>query len=183
MLATKLPVPVHYDFIETMTSLYIAMIGTGLGLWIVAKRKLGVLSVPAGGLLMGGAIAGMHYMGMNAMRGCGIAYSMPGVYASIAVAVIAASVALWFALRKRGAGETLAGGVLLGLTIPSMHYIGMMATSFGHIPVDAESVAPLLSQQNLALIIATATFVICGIFLFLFAALAMGAPQAGSRRA
>jgi diguanylate cyclase len=183
MLAVKLPVPVNYDFIETMTSLYIAMIGAGLGLWIVARRKLGPLSVPAGGVLAGAAIAGMHYMGMNAMRGCGVSYSMPGVYLSIGVAVIAASVALWFALRKRGAGETLAGGVMLGLTIPSMHYIGMVATSFGYVTVDAESVAPTLSQQNLALIIATATFAICGIFLFLFSALAMGSQEAGSRRA
>lgn len=183
MLAVKLPVPVNYDFIETMTSLYAAIIGTGAGLWIAARRKLGPLSVPAGGLLMGGAIAGMHYMGMNAMRGCGLSYSMPGVYASIAVAVIAATVALWFALRRRGAGETLVGGLLLGLTIPAMHYIGMVATSFGYVAVDADTVAPLLSQQNMALIIATATFVICGVFLFLFSALAMGAQEAGQRRA
>jgi NO-binding membrane sensor protein with MHYT domain len=180
MLAVKLPVPINYDFIETMTSLYIAMIGTGLGLWIVAKRKLGLLNIPAAGVLMGGAIAGMHYMGMNAMRGCGIGYSMPGVYASIAVAIIASAVALWFALRKRGASETLVGGLLLGLTIPSMHYIGMGATSFGYVSVDPDSVAPMLSQQHLALIIALATFVICGIFLFLFSALAMGSP-AGRR--
>ena len=181
MLAVKLPVPINYDFIETMTSLYIAMIGTGLGLWIVARRKLGLLNIPAAGVLMGGAIAGMHYMGMNAMRGCGIAYSMPGVYASIAVAIIASAVALWFALRKRGASETLVGGLLLGLTIPSMHYIGMGATRFGFVSVDPDSVAPMLSQQHLALIIASATFVICGIFLFLFSALAMGGSPANRR--
>ena len=180
MLAVKLPVPINYDVIETTISLYIAIIGTGLGLWIVAKRKLGLLNIPAAGVLMGGAIGGMHYMGMNAMRGCGIAYSMPGVYASIVVAIIASAIAVWFALRKRGASETLVGGLLLGLAIPSMHYIGMGATSFGFVSVDADSVAPTLSQQHLALIIATATFVICGVFLFLFSALAMGSP-AGRR--
>jgi diguanylate cyclase len=183
MLAVKLPVPINYDFIQTMISLYIAMIGTGLGLWIVAKRKLWFLSVPVGGLLMGGAIAGMHYMGMNAIRGCGLGYSMPGVYLSIGVAIVAASIALWFALRKRGAGETLVGGLLLGLTIPSMHYIGMVATSFGYVPVEAETVAPMLSQQHLAFIIASATFVICGVFLFLFSALAIGSTDPSSRRA
>ncbi len=168
-----------------MTSLYAAVIGTGLGLWIVARRKLGVLNLPAAGVLMGGAIAGMHYTGMNAMRGCGLSYSAPGVCLSVAVAVVASAIALWFALRKRGASETLLGGLLLGLTIPSMHYIGMVATSFGHVPADPDAVAPTLSQQNLALIIASATFVICGIFLFLFSALAMGTPTAStsSRRA
>jgi diguanylate cyclase len=174
MLAVKLPIPVNYDFIETMTSLYVAMIGTALGLYIVANRKLGLLSVPFGGIVMGGAIAGMHYMGMGAMRGCGISYDMPGLIASIIVAMISATIALWFALRKRGAGETLIGGLLLGLAIPSMHYIGMYATSFSNLAVAADPIAPTLSQQSLALVIATATFLICGIFLFLFSALAMG---------
>jgi NO-binding membrane sensor protein with MHYT domain len=179
MLAVKLPVPVNYDFIETMISLYIAIIGTALGLFTVAKRKLGALSVPVGGILMGCAIGGMHYMGMNAMRGCAVGYDMPGVYASLAVAIVSATIALWFALRKRGAGETLFGGLLLGLAIPSMHYVGMVATSFGDLGPAAETMAPMLSQQNLALIIAIATFVICGIFLFLFSALAMGDAQPG----
>ena len=101
MLAVKLPISVNYDFIETMISLYIAIAGTALGLFIAARRKVGFLSIPLGGILMGAAIGGMHYMGMGAM----------------------------------------------------------------------------LSQQNLALIIATATFVICGVFLFLFSALAMGVAQ------
>jgi NO-binding membrane sensor protein with MHYT domain len=177
MLAVKLPLPVSYDFIETMISLYVAIIGTALGLYIAAKRRASVLSVPLGGILMGAAIGGMHYMGMNAMRGCGIAYDMPGVYASIGVAMVSATIALWFALRKRGASETLVGGLLLGLAIPSMHYIGMLATSFGYTAAQIDTMAPMLSQRHLALIIAAATFVICGIFLFLFSALAMGDPE------
>lgn len=180
MLAAKLPVPVNYDLIETMISLYVAIIGTWLGLFVVAKRKLGLLSVPFGGALMGGAIAGMHYMGMGAMRGCGITYDMAGVNASILVAIVSATIALWFALRKRGTGETLIGGLLLGMAIPSMHYIGMFATTFDTLAVPADPIAPMLSQQNLALIIATATFVICGIFLFLFSALAISQPQPSS---
>jgi NO-binding membrane sensor protein with MHYT domain len=180
MLALRLPVQVNFNFIETMASLYVAIIGTGFGLFIVGKRKLGLLSVPAGGLLMGGAIASMHYIGMNAMRGCAISYWMPGVAASVAVAVIATGAALWFALRKRGARETLLGGLLLGLTIPSVHYTGMVATSLSYLAANPESIAPTLSQQNLALIIASATFAICGVFLFLFSSLALGNPEADS---
>ena len=184
MLAVKLPVRVNYDLIETMISLYVAIGGTWLGLFVVAKGKLGLLSMPFGGALMGGAIAGMHYMGMGAMRGCGITYDMRGVNASVIVAIISATIALWFALRKRGTGETLIGGVLLGLAIPSMHYIAMFATTFGKPALLADPIAPVLSQQNLALIIATATFVICGIFLFLFSALAVtqSQPSHASRR-
>lgn len=177
MLALKLPIPVNYDFIETMISLYIAIVGTALGLFIVARRKAGFLSIPLGGILMGAAIGGMHYMGMGAMRGCGHSFDMLGVSTSVGVAMVSAAIALWFAMRKRGPGETLVGGVLLGLAIPSMHYIGMLATTFGNPAVPVDTIAPMLSQQNLALIIATATFVICGLFLFLFSALAMGETQ------
>ena len=179
MLAVKLPIPLSYDFIETMVSLYIAVVGTALGLFIVARRKAGILSIPLGGILMGAAIGGMHYMGMGAMRGCGLAYDRLGVGVSVGVAMVSATIALWFAMRKRGPRETLAGGVLLGLAIPSMHYIGMLATSFSELGLPVDTAAPVLSQQSLALIIATATFLICGVFLFLFSALAMGDTESG----
>src|SRR5688572_30232374 len=68
MLAVRLPVPVNYDFVKTIFSLYVAIIGTGLGLFIVSRRRLGALSVPMGGVLMGAAIGGMHYLGMSAVQ-------------------------------------------------------------------------------------------------------------------
>jgi NO-binding membrane sensor protein with MHYT domain len=178
--ALETPFPNNYDFVQTMLSLYVAIVGTGLGLWIVARRKLGPLSGIFGGVVMGGAIAGMHYMGMEAMRGCGLGYVALGVAASVAVAMIASGIALWFALRKRGPSETLLGGVLLGLAIPSVHYTGMAATSIVPLASLQETLAPTLSQQNLGFIIASATFAICGVFLFLFSALAMGRAEAGS---
>lgn len=184
MLAVRLPVPVTFDFIKTISSLYVAIIGTGLGLLIVSRRRLGVLSVPVGGLLMGAAIGGMHYLGMDAVEGCGIAYAQAGVAASVVIAVTASAIALWFTFRKRGPAETLFGGLMLGLTIASMHYTGMVATSFSAAPAGYVSNAPMLSQDTLAFIIASATFVICGIFLFLFSSLAIGsnAPQTQRRR-
>lgn len=184
MLAVRLPVPVTYDFIKTVGSLYVAVVGTGLGLLIVSRRRLGVLSVPVGGILMGVAIGGMHYLGMNALEGCGLVYAPAGVAASLAIAVTASAIALWFTFRKRGPAETLFGGLMLGLTIASMHYTGMVATSFVAAPLSFVSEAPVLSQDALAFIIASATFIICGIFLFLFSSLAIGssAPQPGRRR-
>jgi NO-binding membrane sensor protein with MHYT domain len=173
MLAERLPVLINYAFVETLGSLYIAIMGPGLGLYIVSRRRLGWASVPAGGLLMGAAIAGMHYLGMSAMEGCGIAYSRGGVIASIGIAIIASAIALWFTFRKRGTTETLLGGLMLGLTIASMHYTAMTATNFDYLPVSFTSTAPLLSQDTLAFIIASSTFAICGIFLLLFSSLAL----------
>jgi len=176
MLAVRLPVMVNYNFIETMLSLYIAIVGTGLGLFIVSRRRLGWASVSIGGLLMGAAIGGMHYLGMYAMRGCGVTYTKGGVIASVVIAVTASAIALWFTFRKRGTTETLLGGLMLGLTIASMHYTAMVGTMFDYLPVIVSSSAPLLSQDTLAFIIAASTFVICGIFLLLFSSLALSGP-------
>jgi NO-binding membrane sensor protein with MHYT domain len=174
MLAVRLPVEVSYNFVKTIFSLYFAIVGTGLGLFIVSRRRLGALSVPLGGVLMGAAIGGMHYLGMDAVQGCVITYSVLGVAASVVIAVSASAIALWFTFRKRGPTETLFGGLMLGLTIASMHYTGMVATSFARPKVEFVSNAPLLSQDTLAFIIASATFIICGIFLFLFSSMAIG---------
>lgn len=131
---------------------------------------------------MGAAIGGMHYLGMNAIRGCGVMYAESGIITALTIAVTASTVALWFTFRKRGTAETLIGGLMLGLTISSMHYTAMVSTGFDYLPVNFNATAPLLSPDALAFIIASSTFAICGIFLFLFSSLALaGPPTAPSR--
>jgi NO-binding membrane sensor protein with MHYT domain len=181
MLAVRLPVAVSYDFVETILSLYIAVMGTGLGLYIASRRRLGWASIPIAGVLMGVAIGGMHYLGMNAMRGCGIAYTQSGIITALTIAVTASTIALWFTFRKRGTAETLLGGLMLGLTIASMHYTAMVSTAFDYLPTALNSLAPVMSQHTLAFVIAIATFVICGVFLLLFSSLALGGTATGRR--
>ncbi len=184
MLAVRLPVAVTYNFVETTLSLYIAIMGTGLGLYIASRRRLGWASIPIAGILMGAAIGGMHYLGMNAMRGCGISYTQSGIITALTIAVAASTIALWFTFRKRGTTETLLGGLMLGLTIASMHYTAMVSTGFDYPPVNISPSALLMSQDALAFIIATSTFAICGVFLLLFSSLALGGrarPTTGRR--
>ena len=176
MLAVRLPVAINYNFVETMLSLYIAIFGTGLGLYIASRRRLGWASIPVAGVLMGAAIGGMHYLGMYAMRGCGVTYAQSGVIYALTIAVTASMIALWFTFRKRGTAETLLGGLMLGLTIASMHYTAMVGTGFDYLPVSFNATAPLLSQDTLAFLIASSTFAICGVFLLLFSSLALGGP-------
>jgi NO-binding membrane sensor protein with MHYT domain len=120
---------------------------------------------------MGSGIAGMHYLGMNAIRGCGLTYDVDGVAVSVAVAIGASAIALWFAFRERSAFETLLGGVVLGLAISGMHYTGMYATSYYPISISFDIGAPLLSQTALALSVAAAALSICSIYLFLFSSM------------
>ena len=160
MMAVEFPTVVNYSLVETIGSVCIAIVATGIGLYLASTRRLGMLSIPVGGLLMGLGIAGMHYLGMGAIRGCGLAYDMRLVAASVAIAIAASIAALWFAFYKRGFWMTLAGGVAGGLAIASMHYTAMAATYFVPLGVDVELARPLFPQSLLAYMIATGIVVL-----------------------
>jgi NO-binding membrane sensor protein with MHYT domain len=157
MMAVDFPVLVNYNIAETIGSICIAILATGVGLYLASARTLGPWSIPVGGVCMGLGIAGMHYLGMGAIRGCGLAYDLQLVAASVAIAIGASMAALWFAFYRRGVLTTLAGGVVQGLAIASMHYTAMAATFFVPLGVAVELTMPLFSQSLLAYLIA------CGI--------------------
>jgi NO-binding membrane sensor protein with MHYT domain len=138
MMAVDFPILVNYNLIVTIASICIAVVATGTGLYLASARKLGGWSIPVGGVCMGLGIAGMHYLGMSAIRGCGLAYDLRLVAASVGIAIGASMAALWFAFYKRGFLTTLAGGVVQGLAIASMHYTAMAATYFVHAAVCPE---------------------------------------------
>jgi NO-binding membrane sensor protein with MHYT domain len=110
MLAVNVPVAVNYNSTETLLSLCVAVFFTGVGLSIASTRRFGSLRIPAAGVLMGSGIASMHYLGMNAIRGCGLTYDFYGVALSVAVAIGASAIALWFAFRERSAFEARSAG-------------------------------------------------------------------------
>ncbi len=171
MLAVKFPVPIDYNSTETLLSLAVAILFTGIGFTLASTKALGPLKIPVAAVIMGSGIGAMHYLGMYAVTGCGITYDYNWVAASLGVAIVASGVALWFAFRKRGAIETLFGGVVLGLAIAGMHYTAMYATSFYPIVITFDIGTPVLSQAALGLSVAAATVIICGYYLFLFSSM------------
>ncbi len=166
MLALSAPIPIDYDGLTTTISVFIAISLTGLGLYAASSGHLGRGALPAGGLLMGGGIAGMHYMGMSAIRAaCTVSYEPAGVAASILAGIAASTLSLWFAFRERGPIETAAAAVALGLAISAMHYTAMLATTLARSGDTIILDGPVLSQHGLAFVVAIATFLICGLFL------------------
>ena len=93
------------------------------GGWTQAVWLLG------GACAMGTGIWSMHYIGMLAfILPITVAYHWPTVLLSLLAAILASAVALGVASRqKMGALRALAGSVLMGAGISSMHYIGMAA--------------------------------------------------------
>lgn len=161
MMAVEFPVLINYNIVETLLSICFAIFGTAAGLYIVSKNKLGSFSIPGGGIAMGLAIGSMHYTGMSAIRGCGLSYDPTLVGASVALAIGASMAALWFAFYKRTIWMTLAGGVVQGLAIGSMHFTAMAATYFDPLATPTKLTTPLFSQSSVADMIAIAMLVIC----------------------
>jgi NO-binding membrane sensor protein with MHYT domain len=161
MMAMEVPALINYNLVETTLSIGLAIGVTAVGLFVVKTRRFGAFSIPGAGVLMGLGIAGMHYLGMSAIRGCGLAYEAPFVAASLVIAITASTAALWFAFSKRNIVATLAGGVVGGFAVTSMHYTAMLGTGF--VPPDAPTslTTPLFSENLLAFMIAGAITVVC----------------------
>jgi len=175
MMAVDFPIMVTYNLVETIGSIGIAIVATGGGLYLASSRRLGRLSIPLGGVLMGLGIAGMHYLGMSAIRGCGLGYDYWLVVASVAIAVGASMAALWFAFYERNVLMTVAGGVVQGLAIASMHYTAMAATFF--VPSAEINISPqIFSQSLIAYMIASGIVVISVVNLSFVALMARETP-------
>jgi len=161
MMAVEFPVLINYNIVETILSICFAIFGTAAGLYIVSKNRLGRFSIVGGGIAMGLAIGSMHYTGMGAIRGCGLSYDPILVAASVAIAIGASMAALWFAFYRRTIWMTLAGGVVQGLAIGSMHFTAMAATFFSPLATPTNLTIPVFTQSRLADLIAIAMIVVC----------------------
>jgi diguanylate cyclase (GGDEF)-like protein/PAS domain S-box-containing protein len=136
MLAFRLPVPVEYDWPTVLVSLLAAIVASVIALFVVSREKMGFFRAIVGSVFMGSAIAGMHYIGMAAMRLPAMChFSIAIVTISVILAIVISLVALWLTFHFRG--ETRSGGwrkvvsaVVMGAAIPAMHYTGMAAASF-----------------------------------------------------
>src|ERR1700746_1252153 len=113
--------------------------------WIRAVWLLG------GAGAMGTGIWSMHYIGMLAfILPIPVAYHWPTVLLSLLAAVLASAVALGAVSRqKMGAFRALAGSVLMGAGISSMHYIGMAAM-----------LLPAVCQFNSSLVVLSVVFAV-----------------------
>ncbi|MGU3422358.1 MHYT domain-containing protein [Methylobacterium sp. D54C] len=164
MLAFEIGLPAAYDLGLTLLSLVLAIGVTGAAFAWVVLQGTGARALAVAGPLMGLGVAGMHYVGMAAMHVPGnLAYAPAIVVLSVAIAVLAATAALWLAFRRSRPWQKLAAACVMGLAVAGMHYTGMAAATFTAEEVGAHAAHTVTlsdSQQNLALAVAAATFLI-----------------------
>ncbi|MDE3104730.1 MAG: PAS domain S-box protein [Acidobacteriota bacterium] len=136
MEAYHLAIPVYFDWLQMGLSLVPAAVASAITLALVARRNISRLAMVMGSIVLGGGIASMHYSGMAAMRMKAMCvYSPRIVAASIAVSIFSSFLAIALIRRfrrKSGQGPAVkfTSAVLLGLTIPWMHYVGMASMHF-----------------------------------------------------
>src|ERR1700686_4864648 len=136
MLAFHLPVPVEYHWPTFLASLLVAILASAVALYVTSRHHMGRFEALTGSVIMAGGIAGMHYMGMAAMRLPAIArFSLLLVTISVLFAFIFSLVALMMAFDLREetrwtVPRRLGSATVMGLAVSAMHYPGMAAATF-----------------------------------------------------
>jgi len=134
MLAFQTPIDIQYDLGITLFSLLIALLASWLAMQTLSEAQPSALHCLKTAFVIGLGIAGMHYVGMAAMKSSATAYYHPGLFAlSVAIAIGASFAALWVArYLSEGSGVAhqllkYSAALILGAGIISMHFTGMAA--------------------------------------------------------
>ena len=171
MLAFILPIPVAYHWPTVLLSLFAAILASVVALYVVSREKMDAPRAVVGSLLMGTGIAGMHYIGMAAMRlPATCQFNSFLVVLSVVFAITISLAALWITFRlreeKTGNGpQKLAGAIVMGAAIPVMHYTGMAAARFSlsSVPPDLSHAVGISTLGTAG--ISAVTFVVLGLAL------------------
>jgi PAS domain S-box-containing protein len=170
MLAFRLPVPIEYDWPTVSLSLMAAIFASAVALFVVSREHMGFFQALLGGVLMGSAIAGMHYIGMAAMRVSAMCHYSPLLVSlSVFFAVLISLVALWLAFYFRGETKSWswqkgASALVMGAAIPVMHYTGMAAATFTPAPLAHANLNHALSISSVGTVgIILVTFMVLGL--------------------
>jgi PAS domain S-box-containing protein len=154
MLAFRLPIPVLYDWPTVLVSLLAAILASGIAFVVVSRSKIKLWHIVLGSLFMGLGIAGMHYIGMMAMRLAASCFVNPAIVAmSIGLAIVISFVAIQLTTRTRDdIAKTLlrklCSAIVMGAAIPIMHYTGMAAATFS----PAELPSDLSNSVNISML-------------------------------
>jgi hypothetical protein len=95
---------------------------------VVGHGRRNFIKTVIAGVLTGSGVLAMHYIGMAAMHVQGTIHYRPAlVAASVVIAMVAATLALWAATAVEGLRRMAAAAALLALAVCGMHYTGMAA--------------------------------------------------------
>jgi NO-binding membrane sensor protein with MHYT domain len=129
MLGYTIPgMTILYNVPITIASMLIAVVVVAIGLFIVGFGKRTWPNLALAGIITGIGVSTMHYTGMAALQmQASMTYKPVLLGLSVVIGIVAATVALWAALRLRGVWATLGASAILGVGVSGLHYTGMAA--------------------------------------------------------
>jgi len=136
MLAFRLPVSIAYHWPTILAALLVAIFASTVALYVASGQKMGPVEALTGSVLMGTGIAGLHYLGMAAMRlPATTQYSPLLVTCSFLLAILFSLIALLMAFDLREETKwtvprRLGTAIVMGAAVSAMHYTGMASASF-----------------------------------------------------
>jgi len=131
MQAQNFPFPLIFDYGRTIASLLVSVFFSGLALWFVAHSTFSTLRCLIGGVIAGAGVAAMHYIGVSALHiPADIMWSNSLLVLSVAIAIVAASAALWLAFNIASLRQRVLGAAIMGAAVCGMHYTGTLAGTF-----------------------------------------------------
>ena len=174
MLSFTIPgLALQYNLFWTGFSLLVAILASGFVLYLLKKSAINIVHLIAGGVLLGFAIASMHYTGMEGMLiKLNIRYLPDLFLLSIIIAIIASEAAIWLALKSNKVilrlrnRIKLISAIIMGIAICGMHYTGMAASIFTPLCSPSLGTNDSIDPTILAMSIATVTFIILSIAFF-----------------
>jgi NO-binding membrane sensor protein with MHYT domain len=162
MLAFHMPVEATYDLFLTLLSFLIAVLAVGIGYGVMTVIRSGNWRDVAAAIFTGGGIAGMHYVGMEAVTGpIEIGYQSFWVAISVLVGIVAAGISLHLAFGTKLQARAMLGAVAMGLAISGMHYSAMYGTLLTPTGLAGAATSHVLDRNLLAIVVAIVAFVIC----------------------
>ncbi|MEU8249385.1 MHYT domain-containing protein [Nonomuraea sp. NPDC048916] len=151
-----------YGLVTPVLAYVMSSVGSMLGLLLTSRARL-VTGKERGFWLVGAAIAiggtgiwTMHFIAMMGfgVRGTMIRYDVPLTAASAFIAVVVVGAGLFLvSFQGERLSYLLGGGLLTGVGVAGMHYLGMIAMNMsGHISYD-----PLIVTLSVVIAIAAST--------------------------
>jgi NO-binding membrane sensor protein with MHYT domain len=162
----------QYEIFWTSISLIVAILASAFALFLLKTKIININRLALGGIILGLAIASMHYLGMEGMKtNINLTY-LPGLFTlSIVIAIVASEAALWLALKSNQVIHRvrvrlkLISAFIMGMAICGMHYTGIAAAVFTH-KINSLQYTSVLDPTIMAISIAAATAIILGVAFF-----------------
>jgi NO-binding membrane sensor protein with MHYT domain len=119
---------IKYNVLITLGSMLLSVVFVTCGLLFIGFGKVTTWSLLGAGAVTGFGVASMHYTGMAAMdSNVSMGYNPLLFAASVLIAMVASTAALWAALRLHSVWSTFGAAAIMGVAVSGMHYTGMAA--------------------------------------------------------